>query len=139
MTEKTIRKLDMQNKFMSNYGRLSLVVVIATALNFSEAMAESEIIQNNEMKSNELSLRYQLERDGENYIRLDRKTGQMSVCSMRSEKLVCRLAADERDAFINELSHQQDKIDAYEEDQLLTDAQPKTDETESSESTENNN
>lgn len=47
--------------------------------------------------------RYRLEKTPEGYVRMDRETGEMSVCAMRDAQLVCKLAADERSAFQNEL------------------------------------
>jgi hypothetical protein len=43
--------------------------------------------------------RYTLERSGDNFVRMDRQTGEMSVCTEKSGQLVCKLAADERSAF----------------------------------------
>lgn len=51
--------------------------------------------------------RYTLEKSGEHFVRMDRLTGEMSICEERSGQLVCRLAADERSAF-------QDEVDALE-------------------------
>lgn len=47
--------------------------------------------------------RYILERSGEGFVRMDRMTGEMSICDDRGGQLACRLAADERAAFENEL------------------------------------
>lgn len=58
--------------------------------------------------------RYTLERDGDNFIRLDKRTGQTSLCRQRGGELVCRLAADERDALIDEVSRLQDRVDELE-------------------------
>jgi hypothetical protein len=43
--------------------------------------------------------RYRLEKSGEDFVRMDTRTGEMSVCRQQSGQLVCRLAADERSAF----------------------------------------
>lgn len=58
--------------------------------------------------------RYTLERDGDDFIRLDKQTGQTSLCRLRGGELVCRLAADERDALIDEVSRLQDRVDELE-------------------------
>lgn len=47
--------------------------------------------------------RYTLERSGDKFVRLDRKTGKMSVCTFDNEELICREAKDERDALIEEI------------------------------------
>lgn len=43
--------------------------------------------------------RYSLEKTGEGYVRMDKQSGQMSICRETDGQLVCRLAADERDAY----------------------------------------
>ena len=42
--------------------------------------------------------RYQLERTEDGYVRLDTRTGEMSSCREEEGQLVCRPAADEREA-----------------------------------------
>ena len=56
--------------------------------------------------------RYQMRRDGEGIIRLDRKTGSVSRCQTRGASLVCRLAADERAILEEEIASLQAQIDA---------------------------
>jgi hypothetical protein len=51
--------------------------------------------------------RYQLEKTAEGYIRLDKATGDMSICKEQNGQLVCRAAADDRKA----LSDQIGKLD----------------------------
>lgn len=55
--------------------------------------------------------RYTLERVDDNFVRLDKQTGQMSICKFSNENLICRIAADDRDALINEISNLQNRID----------------------------
>lgn len=43
--------------------------------------------------------RYALERSGDGFVRLDTKTGEMSLCRVDDDRMVCRMAADERRAF----------------------------------------
>ncbi|MBL8584654.1 MAG: hypothetical protein JNL61_20810 [Rhizobiaceae bacterium] len=47
--------------------------------------------------------RYTLERTDDGYVRMDRRTGTMSLCNERDGQLVCRLAADDRDALESEI------------------------------------
>lgn len=56
--------------------------------------------------------RYTLEKSDEGYIRMDRRTGAMSICTERDGQLVCRLAADDRDAFESEIQRLGDAVDA---------------------------
>lgn len=58
--------------------------------------------------------RYQLERSGEGYIRLDRTTGEMSFCAEKTGRIVCRMAADERDALVDEIARLQSRVGAFE-------------------------
>jgi hypothetical protein len=43
-------------------------------------------------------VRYSLEKTADGYVRMDRQSGEMSVCKETDGQLVCRLAADERAA-----------------------------------------
>jgi hypothetical protein len=47
--------------------------------------------------------RYRLEKTDGGYIRMDTQSGEMSICREESGQLVCRLAADERSAFEDEV------------------------------------
>jgi hypothetical protein len=58
--------------------------------------------------------RYTLEKSGDGYVRMDRKTGEMSICAERSGQLVCRLAADERSALQDEIDRLQDRLSGLE-------------------------
>lgn len=52
--------------------------------------------------------RYTLEKTEDGYVRLDKQTGEMSICKETEAQLVCRVAADERKAL-------QDEIDRFAE------------------------
>ncbi len=58
--------------------------------------------------------RYQLERSGDSYVRLDTQTGEMSICKSHGEQLVCRLAAEERAAFQDEIDRLERTLDGLE-------------------------
>ena len=58
--------------------------------------------------------RYRLEKTAEGYVRMDTRTGEMSICEERWGELVCRMAADERTAFQDELERLQSDMDALE-------------------------
>ena len=55
--------------------------------------------------------RYELQRDGDDFIRLDKRSGQMSICRKRSGQLVCRMAADDREAIEEEFDSLLDRLD----------------------------
>ncbi|MGV1759336.1 hypothetical protein ACQZ6F_23695 [Rhizobium sp. A22-96] len=54
--------------------------------------------------------RFQLERSGDHFVRLDRQTGAMSICQDQTGNLVCRMAADERAAYDDELDRLSDRV-----------------------------
>lgn len=56
--------------------------------------------------------RYQLERSGDGFARLDTETGEMSYCVEREGQLVCRLSADERSALLAEIDRLEAEIDS---------------------------
>lgn len=58
--------------------------------------------------------RYQLERSGDGYVRLDTATGEMSFCEETAGRIVCRMAAAERDALIDEIVRLQERMRAVE-------------------------
>ncbi|CAN0654108.1 hypothetical protein JF546_08690 [Nitratireductor aquimarinus] len=59
--------------------------------------------------------RFRLERTEEGYVRMDTRTGSMSICRERSGQLVCSPAADERTAYEEDITALQDRLDALEE------------------------
>lgn len=59
--------------------------------------------------------RYTLEKSANGYVRMDRRTGEMSICEERSGQLVCKIAADERSALQEETDRLQAEMKALEE------------------------
>lgn len=58
--------------------------------------------------------RYALEKSANGYVRMDKQTGEMSICEERTGQLVCKMAADDRQAFESELDRLQSTVDALE-------------------------
>lgn len=58
--------------------------------------------------------RYSLEKTADGYVRMDTRTGEMSLCTERAGQLVCRIAADERSAWQNELDRVTRRLDEVE-------------------------
>jgi hypothetical protein len=58
--------------------------------------------------------RYRLEKTDNGYVRMDTVTGQMSICEERTGQLICKMAADERAAFQDEIDRLQAKLDDVE-------------------------
>jgi hypothetical protein len=59
--------------------------------------------------------RYTMERTDNGYVRLDRMTGEMSICRERDEQMVCQMAADDRRAFEAELDALSDRVTVLEQ------------------------
>lgn len=59
--------------------------------------------------------RYRLEKSDTGYVRMDTKTGEMSICEERAGQLVCKLAADERSAFQDEVDRLRADLKSLEE------------------------
>lgn len=61
------------------------------------------------------SERYRLEKTEQGYVRMDTRTGEMSVCEERGGQLVCRVAADERSALQDEIDRLNGAVTALEQ------------------------
>ena len=59
-------------------------------------------------------VRYQLERTENGYARIDTATGEVSSCTERGDQLVCRMAADERTALMEEVAALERRVEALE-------------------------
>ncbi len=58
--------------------------------------------------------RYSIVETPNGLVRLDRKSGRISVCKMSNAQLVCKLAADERQAYQEEIDRIDDKLSTLE-------------------------
>ncbi|MEQ8305059.1 MAG: hypothetical protein RIA09_00735 [Hoeflea sp.] len=58
--------------------------------------------------------RFVLEKIENGFVRMDTGTGEMSICSLEGGKMVCRLTADERQAYEEALSDLSDRVAALE-------------------------
>jgi hypothetical protein len=61
------------------------------------------------------TVRYSLEKTADGYVRMDRQSGEMSVCKETDGQLVCRLAADERAAYETSAAALAKRLDALEQ------------------------
>jgi hypothetical protein len=59
--------------------------------------------------------RYRLEKTDGGFVRMDTQTGAMSTCQQKDGQLVCRMAADERTAFQDEVDRLQGQVKALDE------------------------
>jgi hypothetical protein len=55
-------------------------------------------------------IRYELRQEGSGFVRLDKRTGAMSYCTADGRNLSCRVSAEEREAYENELALLRDRI-----------------------------
>ena len=63
--------------------------------------------------------RYRLEKTPNGYVRMDTRTGEMSICEEKWGELVCKMAADERTAVQDEIERLQTELKAL-NDRLAT-------------------
>lgn len=59
--------------------------------------------------------RFVLEKAGDGFVRLDRQSGAMTYCTLADGNLACRMAADERAAFEDELDRLEKRVAALEQ------------------------
>lgn len=59
--------------------------------------------------------RFALEKTDDGFVRMDTETGQMSVCTLTNDQLVCKMAADERSAFDADIAALEDRVAALEQ------------------------
>ena len=57
---------------------------------------------------------FRLEKSANGYVRMDTRTGEMSICEEKWGELVCRMAADERTAVQDEIERLQDQLKSLE-------------------------
>ena len=82
----------------------SLFVVLLSAIpNLAQETQTSE-----ELPSQ--SGRFTFNQTDQGYVRLDSKTGEISVCTLQSGNLVCKLGADERAAYVDALDEMKREI-----------------------------
>lgn len=59
--------------------------------------------------------RFQLEQSGSGVVRLDTRTGALSLCEEKDGNLICRMAADERAAYEEQLDRLEKRVSALEQ------------------------
>jgi hypothetical protein len=61
------------------------------------------------------TVRYELEKTADGYVRMDKSTGEMSICKEADGQLICRVAADERTAYDDNLASLTKRVEALEQ------------------------
>lgn len=59
--------------------------------------------------------RYTMEKTDKGYIRLDTKTGDISICAEQSGQMMCKLAADDRRAYEDDLASLNERVKKLED------------------------
>jgi len=59
--------------------------------------------------------RYTMEKSDKGYVRLDTRTGDVSVCAEQSGQMVCKMAADDRRAYEDDLASLEARVKKLEE------------------------
>ncbi|WP_422372598.1 hypothetical protein [Hoeflea sp.] len=84
--------------------RFAILSVAALSLSGTVPAHSQEAIAN----------RFILEKTENGFVRMDTGTGEMSICTLEKEKMVCRLTADERRAYEEALSDLSERVAALE-------------------------
>lgn len=59
--------------------------------------------------------RYQLEKTENGYVRLDTRTGALSICRLESEQLICKMATEDREAYEDDITDLGERVKALED------------------------
>lgn len=59
--------------------------------------------------------RYRIEGTETGYVRLDTRTGALSVCNEQQGQLICKMATEDREAYENDISDLQDRVKKLED------------------------
>ena len=88
---------------------LICTLAVASLLGFSSANAQE-------------NGRYRLEGTETGYVRLDTRTGALSVCNEQQGQLICKMATEDREAYENDISDLQDRVKKLEDKFAAIDA-----------------
>lgn len=84
------------------FAKLAVFVFFAAALGISTAIAQDS------------TENYTLEKTDKGYVRMDKLTGEMSVCEITGSQMICRMGADDRKAFESELDTLMTRVETLE-------------------------
>ncbi|MBO1025104.1 hypothetical protein IPU75_10280 [Ochrobactrum sp. SD129] len=92
----------MSGKNMPLFRTLATVSLLGTGFIASSAYAQE-------------NGRYRLEGTETGYVRLDTRTGALSVCNEHQGQLICKMATEDREAYENDISDLQDRVKRLED------------------------
>ncbi len=92
----------MSGKTMPLFRTLAAVSLLGTSFVASSAYAED-------------NGRYRLEGTETGYVRLDTRTGALSVCNEQQGQLICKMATEDREAYENDIADLQDRVKKLED------------------------
>lgn len=103
--------------------QLSAAMLVTSLLLGAPALAQQQAPaqpqtgerQSAEIVGGEEDARFEIRQSEGGLIRLDKRTGAMSFCTSRDGRLVCRLGADEREAYQQTLASIEDRLKAAED------------------------
>ncbi|QEE46306.1 hypothetical protein FVA81_17560 [Rhizobium sp. WL3] len=85
--------------------KIMMTALTVTVLLFGHSAAEAQQPSQD---------RYSLERSESGFVRLDRQTGAVTLCTEAERTLTCRMAADERAAYDEDLARLEKRMEALE-------------------------
>jgi hypothetical protein len=85
--------------------KIMMTALTVTVLSFGHSAAEAQQPSQD---------RYSLERSESGFVRLDRQTGAVTLCTEAEGTLTCRMAADERAAYDEDLARLEKRMEALE-------------------------
>ncbi|MBV2142438.1 hypothetical protein KUG47_02870 [Falsochrobactrum sp. TDYN1] len=92
----------MSGKIAPLIGALAVISLLGTGFGASSVDAQE-------------AGRYRLEKTETGYVRLDTRTGALSVCNEQQAQLVCKMATEDREAYENDISGLQVRVKKLED------------------------
>jgi hypothetical protein len=89
-------------------------LAICAALPVAQASAQ-QATDERSSDGGPMSENYVLERRGDTFVRIDKATGEMTVCTVRNGQLTCRVSVEERSYFLDEIAGLEERIKSLED------------------------
>ncbi len=107
----------MRAKWFTRPGKMTFATIVVGASLSSAAMfiPLNAVGQEKIVPPPNPAERFQIERQADGLVRVDKKTGETSYCRRVIDSFVCTLAIEERDTLHNEIANLQNKLSALQE------------------------